>query len=230
VHTLIDESQPHFLSEFREHVDAQRREGQPAPLLIAEEHRNLASLLRPRSTGGHGFDVSYADDWHHEVHSLLTRSREGFLADYAGTARDLATATRDGWIYAGQYSVYEGRSRGTDPRGLEPPRFLHALQNHDQVGNRAFGDRLYHEASMASFRAATVLLLCAAGTPAIFMGDEWGCSSPFLYFTDHNAELGELVREGRRNEFRDWSLFRRPELRDRIPDPQALGTFERSRL
>ncbi len=231
VHTLIDESPTHFLAEYRERLDEQRPAGRPPPLLIAEEHRNLSMVVRPRSEGGYGFDVSYADDFHHEMHVLLAGNLEGgYLADYRGSTTDLVRILRDGWLYTGQFSAYHGISRGEPTTGVPLPRFLHALQNHDQVGNRAFGDRLFHETSAASYRAATALLLFEAATPALFMGDEWGASTPFLYFTDHHEELGRLVREGRRNEFRDWSLFRDPVLRKRIPDPQALATFERSRL
>jgi maltooligosyltrehalose trehalohydrolase len=120
--------------------------------------------------------------------------------------------------------------RGTDPAGLEPRRFVFFLQNHDQVGNRALGERLHHQVEPAAFRAATVLLLCAPQTPLLFMGQEWAAPEPFLYFTDHEPGLGRLVTEGRRREFRGFSAFSDPQQRERIPDPQAASTFERSRL
>jgi maltooligosyltrehalose trehalohydrolase len=107
---------------------------------------------------------------------------------------------------------------------------VHCIQNHDQIGNRAFGDRLPETASLAAYRAASALLLCSAATPMLFMGQEWAASSPFQFFTDHNKELGHAVTEGRRREFRAWSIFEDPALREQIPDPQALATFERSHL
>src|SRR5262249_46215092 len=118
----------------------------------------------------------------------------------------------------------------TDPTGLPPRGFVSCLQNHDQVGNRAFGQRLHHQIDLAPWRAASALLLCSPATPLLFMGQEWAASSPFLFFTDHHGELGRQVTEGRRREFRHFSAFTDPATRERIPDPQAAATFEASRL
>ncbi|MEX2099877.1 MAG: malto-oligosyltrehalose trehalohydrolase [Acidimicrobiia bacterium] len=230
VHTLIDESEPHFLAAFRDRTSDGRREGQPAPFLLAEEHRNIARVMRRRSSDGYGFDATYADDFHHQVTRILTTHTDAYLGDYDGSATGLATILRQGWLFSGQYSRFHGEHRGTDPSGLGLPRFMHCLQNHDQIGNRAFGDRMHHEVSAPAFRAATALLLFEAATPQIFMGDEWSATSQFLYFTDHNPELGRLVSEGRRNEFKHWGVFAAPEVREHIPDPQGEDTFQRSRL
>ncbi len=230
VHTLIDDSARHFLAEFRDATGELRRDGQPPPFLLAEEHRNLAAVTTTRAEGGHGFDAVYADDFHHEFQRMLTGHTDGFLRDYQGSTADAAVALETGWIYTGQHSAYEGHARGTDPAGLPLPRFMHCLENHDQVGNRAFGERLFHEAWDHSFRAATAILLFSAATPMLFQGDEWLASTPFLFFTDHTPELGRLVREGRRNEFGAWAAFRDPRLRDHIPDPQAEETFRASVL
>lgn len=230
VHALIDESPIHFLAEFRDATERYRREGQPPPFLLAEEHRNLAVVTRPRADGGYGFDAAYADDFHHEVQRLLLQQDDGFLQDYRGSTEDAARALERGWIYSGQHSTYEGGPRGTDPEGQALPRFMHCLENHDQVGNRAFGDRLYVEGWADAFRAATAVLLFSAATPMLFQGQEWASTRPFLFFSDHHAELGRAVREGRRNEFRAWSAFNDPRLRDHIPDPQAEDTYRRSGL
>ncbi|MEX1021998.1 MAG: malto-oligosyltrehalose trehalohydrolase [Dehalococcoidia bacterium] len=230
VHTLIDDGPLHFLAEFRDRTAAGAREGQPPPFLLAEEHRNLAEVVRPRSAGGHGFDATYADDFHHEVQRLLTGHEDGFLQDYRGAASDVARALEAGWLYTGQHSRYEGGPRGTPSDGLALPRFMHCVENHDQVGNRAFGERMFHEVHPAAFRAATAVLLFSAATPTLFQGDEWAATAPFLYFTDHEPALGDAVREGRRAEFGAWKAFADPALRERIPDPQARETFERSRL
>ncbi|MPZ97805.1 MAG: malto-oligosyltrehalose trehalohydrolase [Dehalococcoidia bacterium] len=230
VHTLRDEGDPHFLAEFRDRTSAGRRAGQPAPFLLAEEHRNLAVVTRDREAGGYGFDAQYADDFHHEMQVVLTGDRDGYYQDFRGSTDDLATDLRQGWLFTGQRSEFWQGARGTDPEGMPLPRFMHCVHNHDQVGNRAFGDRLYHETSFHAFKAATAVLLFSAATPLLFMGDEWATSSQFLYFTDHTPDLGRLVTEGRRGEFAGWRAFSDPRLRERIPDPQASETFQRSRL
>jgi maltooligosyltrehalose trehalohydrolase len=137
---------------------------------------------------------------------------------------------RQGWFFTGQYSEHLHGQRGTDPASLSPERFVVCLQNHDQVGNRALGDRLHHVIDSAAYRAASVLLLTLPQTPLLFMGQEWAASSPFLFFTDHEPALGRLVTEGRRREFGDFATFTDEQARERIPDPQALNTFLASRL
>ncbi len=198
--------------------------------MIAEDERNLAQMLRPERVGGWGIDAVWADDFHHQVHRALTGDRDGYYADFTGTAEDLAETMRQGWFYRGQFSGYRGHPRGSDPAGIEPRRFVICLQNHDQIGNRAFGDRLHDATELPAYRAASVLLLVAPETPLLFMGQEWAASSPFRYFTDHHRQLGRLVTEGRRREFAGFAAFRDPRARDRIPDPQADETFASSRL
>jgi maltooligosyltrehalose trehalohydrolase len=143
---------------------------------------------------------------------------------------NLARTLNQGWHFTGQYSSYLQEHRGTDPGGIPPRRFVFCIQNHDQVGNRALGERLHHQIELAAYRAASVLLLCAPATPLLFMGQEWAATTPFLYFTDHPEALGRLVTEGRRNEFRHFSAFSAAEARARIPDPQDEKTFLASRL
>lgn len=227
-HSLHDDRDPNFLQRL---VDEVHASGLDRPAwLIAEDHRNLDAMVRPREEGGWGLDGVWADDFHHQVRRLLAGDHEGYYADYSGTADDLAATIEQGWYYTGQYSAHLDERRGTDSAGLEPDRFVTCLQNHDQVGNRAMGDRLHHEIEPAAYRAATALLLCTPHTPLLFMGQEWAASAPFRYFTDHDAELGHLVTEGRRREFRHFRAFADPEARERIPDPQARSTFEASRL
>ena len=199
-------------------------------LVIAEDDRNRADLLHPLSAGGVGLDAVWADDFHHQIRRLLAGDSEGYFEDFAGTVANLATTIRRGWLFTGQPSRHWRGRRGTDPRGIPPPRFVYCLQNHDQIGNRALGDRLTDVIDLATFRAASALLLCAPQTPLLFMGQEWAARTPFRYFTDHEPELGPAVTEGRRREFRRFCAFNAPEARDRIPDPQALATFLASRL
>ncbi|MCL6501656.1 MAG: malto-oligosyltrehalose trehalohydrolase [Pirellulales bacterium] len=227
-HTIVDTSRLHILAELAERVHAAC-----APrrvLLIAEDNRNLAQLVRPRSAGGWGLDAVWADDWHHQMRRLLAQDHEGYYRDYRGTVEDLAATIRQGWLYTGQHSRHWGAPRGTDPAGLAPRQFVVCLQNHDQVGNRALGERLHHQIDLAAWRAASALLMCLPQTPLLFMGQEWAATSPFLFFTDHDEELGRQVTAGRRREFRHFSAFADPEAQRRIPDPQAEATFRASQL
>ncbi len=227
-HAMTDESPRPFLAELAARVKAPVSE---RPVwVIAEDHRNLASMLKPPVEGGLGLDGVWADDFHHQMRRLLAGDHEGYYADFAGTVPDLVETIRRGWFFIGQYSSHMGVPRGTDPGGLPLERFVVCVQNHDQVGNRAFGERLSSQVEPAAFRAATAVLLTVPETPLIFMGQEWAASAPFLYFTDHHAELGRLVSEGRRREFGRFSAFNDPAVRDQIPDPQAESTFLQSRL
>jgi maltooligosyltrehalose trehalohydrolase len=137
---------------------------------------------------------------------------------------------RQGFFFTGQRVPTTSQARGTDPAGLDPARFVICVQNHDQVGNRADGERLHHQIDAASYRAVCVLLLVAPQTPLLFMGQEWAATSPFLYFTHHHGVLGEQVTAGRRQEFAGFARFAATAALAAIPDPQALATFERSRL
>lgn len=228
-HAIYDQSERHILQQLahraRASVPRERR-----VVLLAEDSRNDVRFLRPAKEGGHGLDMLYADDFHHEVRVLLTGEREGYYLDYEGRAERVARAVSEGFLYQGEYSRYLGRPRGTKTT-VEPAwQFLFALQNHDQVGNRAFGERLHHLVDSRRCAAATALLLLVPETPSIFMGEEFAASSPFLYFTDHEPALGRLVTEGRRREFARFRAFGDPEVRERIPDPQAESTFRRSKL
>jgi maltooligosyltrehalose trehalohydrolase len=135
-----------------------------------------------------------------------------------------------GWLFTGQRRPTSCVARGTPADELPASAFVYCIQNHDQVGNRALGDRLSSCVSAEAYRAASLLLLFLPMTPLLFMGQEWAASTPFLYFTDHEPELGELIRAGRRREFAAFSEFSDPAARERIPDPQALATFQASKL
>jgi maltooligosyltrehalose trehalohydrolase len=226
-HAIHDDSPCHFLRDLAGHVH--RAAGRPV-LLIAEDDRNLTKLVKAPQHGGWGLDAVWADDFHHQVRVLLAGDQEGYFADFSGTPADIATTVRQGWFYGGQLSPRRGRPHGSDPTELAPAVCVICLQNHDQVGNRAFGERLSHQVEPAAYRAAAALLLCAPETPLIFMGQEWAASAPFRYFTDHQEALGKQVTEGRRHEFRHFSAFADPHVRETIPDPQAEATFRESKL
>lgn len=229
-HAIVDESPRHILAELAAAVHGAAEVAGRKALVIAEEVRNLAHMVRPEAEGGWGLDAVWSDDFHHQLRRRLAGDADGYFQDFSGSAQDVAATARYGWFYRGQHAEYFGRPRGTDPAGLPPRRFVFFLQNHDQVGNRAFGDRLHERISDAQYRAASALLMVLPETPLLFMGQEWAASAPFLYFTDHNPTLGEAVRQGRRKEFARFAAFRDPKARARIPDPQASDTFLSSRL
>ncbi|ATB35415.1 malto-oligosyltrehalose trehalohydrolase [Cystobacter fuscus] len=223
-HAIIDDSSPHLLEEIPQRARAAAR-GRSA-VVIAEDDRNDTRLARPVEKKGLGLDGIWADDLHHQLRRAFAGDSEGYYADYTGSVEDIARTLRQGWFYEGQTSQVHKKARGTPASELEPWHFVHCIQNHDQIGNRAQGERLGADVSPAAFRAMSTLLLLSPYTPLLFQGQEWNASTPFLYFTDHNAELGRLVTEGRRKEFAGFSKFSGNE----VPDPQALETFTRSKL
>jgi maltooligosyltrehalose trehalohydrolase len=227
-HALADDSPRHFLAELSDRVRTAAPDRKI--LLFAEDHRNLAWMVQSEKEKGWGMDGVWSDDFHHEVRRGLAGDHEGYYRDYSGSVADLAETVKKGWFFTGQPSVHFDGPRGTDPAGIPLERFVIALQNHDQIGNRPFGERLNHQISLPEFRAASALLLSVPETPLLFMGQEWGASSPFLYFTDHSAELGKLVTDGRREEFNSFSAFSDPAQRECIPDTQLRSTYMRSRL
>jgi maltooligosyltrehalose trehalohydrolase len=224
-HAILDHSPEHFLQEMARRVRESLSEDRHF-VLIAEDERNEAKLVQPVSTGGIGLDAVWADDFHHQVRSALAGDNEGYYADFTGSAEDLAETLSKGWFYAGQLSKFSGKNRGTNAEGIDPAHFVYCIQNHDQIGNRAMGDRLTDSISLEAYRAASALLLLSPYTPLLFQGQEWAASNPFLFFTDHNPELGKLVTKGRREEFSHFSGFNA----EQVPDPQALSTFEASKL
>ncbi len=227
-HCILDDSPRHFLEELATTVRASAPDKEL--FFIAEDHRNLALMARPLSSGGWGMDAIWADDFHHQTRRFLAGDHEGYYRDFTGTTADLATTLQQGWFFTGQYSHHLEEPRGTDPLDLPLTAFVVGIQNHDQIGNRALGERLNHQIDLSAYRAASALLLLCPLTPLLFMGQEWASSSPFLFFTDHNDELGPLVTEGRRNEFKHFSSFTNPENRKNIPDPQSERTFTASQL
>jgi len=180
--------------------------------------------------GGWGLDGVWADDFHHVVRTMVAGDRHGYYVDYEGNATELALTLRNGWLFTGQPSRHEGAPRGTDPAGVPMHKAVVCVQNHDQVGNRALGDRLHHTIDAASWRAAVAVLLTAPMTPLLFMGQEWATSAPFQFFTDFEPGLGRQVVEGRRREFRAFPDFASEEAARRLPDPQADASFAASRL
>ncbi len=230
VHAIHDDSRPSFLDDLARAVrEGPGRERQVH--LVLENVANQAHRLR-REAGRPAYDAQWNDDAHHALHCLLTGEADGYYADFADAPeRHLARALAEGFAFQGQPSgFHHGRPRGEPSRHLPLAAFVNFLQNHDQVGNRAFGQRLASLVDEARLRAATAVLLLAPSPPLLFMGEEWGSTRPFLFFCDLGPELGPLVREGRRREFARFPAFRDPAARERIPDPCAGETFSDSCL
>ena len=226
-HAIRDSRAPRFLAELTSAVRART----PRPVIfVAEDHRNLAEMLRPVSAGGWGMDAVWADDLHHELRVHVAGDRESYYRDFSGTTADIATTIQQGWFFTGQTSQHLGHARGTEPCGLAPHQFVVCIQNHDQVGNRPDGARLNRDVDPAVFRAVSTLILLTPHTPLLFMGQEWAADTPFLFFTDHHQELGDQIRRGRREEFRAFAAFADAATRAGIPDPQDVETFSASRL
>ncbi|HEX6030032.1 MAG TPA: malto-oligosyltrehalose trehalohydrolase, partial [Tepidiformaceae bacterium] len=228
-HAIFDDSSTHILAEVRDAL-TERHRGPIPPLLIAETHENDVRYLRSRDVGGFGFDAVWADDFHHAARTLVRPEHEGYLRSYSGTPEELARTIEHGFLYEGQLDEAFGSARGTPARDRLWAQFVYCLQNHDQVGNRAFGDRMAVAIGRDRQLALTVLLLLLPQTPLLFQGQEWCTTTPFQYFTDHEPQLGAAVTDGRRREFAGFHAFRDESARLVIPDPQDPATFERSQL
>jgi len=224
VHAIFSFEAVHVLEELSNAVNALSEELSRPLVLIAESDLNDPRLVHSASRGGYGLDAHWSDDFHHALHRFFTGETDGYYADFHGL-RDVATALRDGYVYQGQYSVHRGRRHGRPPTGVEAHQLVVSAQNHDQVGNRAQGERLSILLELRQLKAVAALTLLSPFVPLLFQGEEWGASTPFLYFTDHqDPGLGRLVAEGRSREF---GAFR---WQGAVPNPQKLSTFERSKL
>jgi maltooligosyltrehalose trehalohydrolase len=230
VHALLDDSPRHVLAELSEAVaDLEREVGRPLSL-IAESDLNDPVMVTPTDAGGLGMTAQWDDDVHHALHALLTGERHGYYVDF-GAPQTLVKALRDVFVHDGTYSTFRGTDWGAPvPAETDRRRFVVFAQDHDQVGNRALGDRPSRVLAPGRLAAAAAVVLLGPYTPMLFMGEEWGATTPFLYFTDHEPELGELVKQGRTAEFggHGWAeLYGGPV---QVPDPQAPETFTASRL
>lgn len=217
VHAIPDQD---WIAELAARVHATVEPGRQVHLVIEHED-NAASLL------GSGIAAQWNDDGHHALHVLLTGETDSYYRDYSeGPAQHLARCLAEGFAYQGEPSPHRGgRPRGQPSTHLPPTSFVLFLQNHDQIGNRAFGERLTRLADPDSLRAATALLLLAPQIPLLFMGEEWGVQAPFLYFTSHAEALARAVRNGRRREFAAFPAFADEARRAAIPDPNEPSTF-----
>jgi maltooligosyltrehalose trehalohydrolase len=224
IHGIFDFSPRHILRDIAEAVHHQASLLGRGIVVIGESDLNDPRVVRPRDACGYGLDAQWADDLHHAVHAALTGEKNGYYADFGGVAA-VATALRTPFVFDGRYSLHRKRRHGAPATGVPADRFVVCIQNHDQVGNRARGDRLSTIVGMPKCRLAAALLLLSPYVPLLFMGEEYGETNPFQYFVSHgDPDLIKAVREGRRKEFENFGWG------DDVPDPQAVETFERSRL
>jgi maltooligosyltrehalose trehalohydrolase len=225
VHAIVDTSAVNFLEELELRVEALAAELDRPLHLIAESAANDPRLVWDRGRGGYGLAASWSDDLHHALHTVLTGDRTGYYGDY-GSLDDLAVALRQAYVYAGRYSNFRQKSYGRRPEGLGGERFLAYIQNHDQVGNRARGDRIGHLVSSGRVKIAAALVLTSPFVPLLFMGEEWAASTPFPFFASHtDRAIAEGASKGRRREFAAFGW--KPQ---DVPDPMDPATYESARL
>jgi maltooligosyltrehalose trehalohydrolase len=224
IHSIFDFSASPFLAELSSAVaDLSRRLGRQLHL-VAESDLNDSRVILPRERGGLCMDAQWSDDFHHALHALLTKEKAGYYQDF-GEVSQLAATRREGWFFRGQYSRFRQSRHGNSTRGLSPSHFVVCNQNHDQVGNRATGERLSALVDFESLKLAAGVTLLSPFVPLLFMGEEYSETAPFQYFTSHlDGALVEAVRRGRQEEFAAFGW------QGVVPDPQDEATFRRSRL
>jgi malto-oligosyltrehalose trehalohydrolase len=230
VHTIADDSHPDILTELAESV-REKLGNDRAIHLVLENDNNAAKYLRNSQDHIKLYNAQWNDDIHHAIHVLLTGESDGYYADYVQhPVEQLGRCLTEGFGFQGEYSAFRGTNRGEPSTDLPPFAFVSFLQNHDQIGNRAFGDRIMQIAAPEAVKAAMEILLLAPSPPLLFMGEEFAAASPFLYFCDFKGELAHAVTEGRRNEFARFAEFNSSEVRSKIPDPNDEETFLSSKL
>jgi maltooligosyltrehalose trehalohydrolase len=224
VHAIYDMSAHPFLQELAEEVEKFSAVDGRTRHLIAESDLNDARVIKPRELGGFGFDAQWNDDFHHSLHALLTKENTGYYADF-GEIDQLVKSVREGFVYAGQYSIFRKRRHGNSSVGRPAGQFIVFSQNHDQIGNRASGERLSMLISFEALKTAAALTVLSPYLPLLFMGEEYAERAPFLYFVHHSDErLIEAVRQGRKAEFEQFAWTSEPR------DPQSPDTFSSSKL
>lgn len=224
LHAIHDMTARPFLLELAEKVKELSDITGRKYYLIAEDESNNPTIVRPRDLGGYEIDALWCDDFHHSLHVLLTGEHQGYYADFNGTG-DLVKSLKEGFVYSGQYSRFRKRNHGSPSVDIPAEKFVVFCQNHDQVGNRIWGERLAHLVSFEALKLAAGVVILSPYVPLLFMGEEYGETAPFLYFTSHSdPAIIEAVRKGRKEEFRSFDWDGEP------PDPQNPETFKESRI
>ncbi|HEY0833935.1 MAG TPA: malto-oligosyltrehalose trehalohydrolase [Azospirillum sp.] len=230
VHAIIDDSDRPFLEELAERVRALTGGRRPVHLVLENDANQARFLARDPDGTPRWHTAQWADDLHHGLHTAATDEAGGYYIDYAGATDRLGRALAEGFAFQGEPTASRGEPRGEPSAHLPPTAFVGFLQNHDQIGNRAFGERITRIAQPEAVRAAAAVYLLAPQVPMLFMGEEWASLRPFPFFCDFGPELAQAVRTGRRAEFAAFPEFQDPQIRARIPDATAPDTFEGAKL
>jgi malto-oligosyltrehalose trehalohydrolase len=229
IHAMPDDSPRHILEDIAARVHAAA--GNRNVHIVLENEENDAFRLRRDASGGlYEFTAQWNDDVHHVLHAAASKEKDAYYEEYAGNTQMLGRALAEGFAFQGQMMEYRGRTRGEPSAALPPTAFVAFIQNHDQIGNRAFGDRITQFSPQEAIRAVAAIYLLAPQIPMLFMGEEWGAAQPFPFFCDFKGELGEAVRKGRAAEFARFPQFQDPTNRSRLPDPLARDTFMSAKL
>lgn len=224
VHAIEDHSSRHIIADLASAAHAR------GAFVIAEDERNEVKLIAPGDEAGWGVDAVWADDFHHAICVGVIGRREGYYGSFEGTLDEWVRILRDGWLYQGQFCPHRGAARGTSAGHRPAQQFVHCISNHDQTGNRPCGDRLNHVISPEAYRAVSMLLCFSPYTPMLFMGQEWGASTPFVFFTDLPGKIGEGMAESRKKEFEQAGMDYDAGILAKMPDPQSLEAFVSSKL
>ena len=232
VHAIVDDSTPDILTELSETVRRAVGAERHVHLILENDSNAARHLKRNRDGSVAHYTAQWNDDFHHALQVVLTGEQDGYYADYAvAPVVHLGRCLAEGFDYQGQPSAFrDGKPRGEPSRDLPPAAFISFLQNHDQVGNRAFGERIGKLVDSQILHPALTIVLLSPSPPLLFMGEEFGADTPFLFFCDFGPELAAAVTQGRRREFERFSQFRDPGELSRIPDPNAESTFARSKI
>jgi maltooligosyltrehalose trehalohydrolase len=229
---IHDESETHMLVEITQAARqaAQGTSGVRCIVVIGENEPQDTRLIRPVEAGGFGLDALWNDDYHHTAMVALTGKADAYYSDYRGTPQEFVSAVKHGYLYQGQWYRWQGKRRGKSMLGMPRASMVIFIQNHDQIANSAHGQRIHEQTSPGMLRALTALTLLAPGTPMLFQGQEFGASSPFLFFADHNPELARKIKVGREKFMQQWRALKQPEMRRSFEDPVDPATFRRSVL
>ncbi len=231
VHAILDDSKPDILVELAETVRGAIGSDRHVHLILENGDNEGQYLSRADGQRIRWYNAQWNDDIHHALHVLLTGETDGYYSDYgANPISQLGRCLAEGFAFQGGYSEFHRARRGEPSAQLSPLCFVNFLQNHDQIGNRAFGERISKLTSVDGLRAAMAILLLAPSPPLLFMGEEFGASTPFLFFCDFSGELAAAITNGRRSEFAAFKKFGSSETLAQIPDPNSEETFERSKL
>ena len=229
VHAIIDESHPHILQEIATRV-REAAPGRQVHLLLENEENAVSRLLRSESGEPVHYTAQWNDDVHHVLHVAASGEGTSYYADYLGDTDKLGRALAQGFAFQGEVMPFRGSPRGEPSAALPPDAFASFIQNHDQIGNRAFGDRITAFSPPEAVAAVSAVYLLLPQVPMLFMGEEWSAASPFPFFCDFSGDLAEAIKNGRREEFRHFPAFRDEAARHLIPDPTAESTFASAKL